>query len=176
MDKKKRIRFLYNETAPHYDKRYTDIQNEKYRAALEKLKVRGKILDIGGGTGLFSQFISETVDVLDLSIELLKVGMEKNKGGNWIAGDGESLPFRDGAFDTVVSFSAVQNFPDRKKGVLEIKRVLLQHNGRFALTVLAKTMTKEELHSILSEAKLDFEELDISLEDIGVVGQTSGGY
>ncbi len=169
-NKKERMRFLYNETAHHYDKRYTDIQGKKYVSIMEKLQIEGNILDVGGGTGLFSRMMTNIVDVLDLSFELLRLGMKRVKTGNWIAGDGENLPFRNNSFQTIVSFSALQNFPDRDKGISEIKRVLAK-KGRFALTVLGKTMSRVDLFAMLQKQNLSFEEVEIPIEDIGVIGQ-----
>lgn len=166
--KKERIRFLYNETAPHYNERYVEIQKAKYNAIIEKIQLEGQILDVGGGTGLFSCITELPTDIVDISDELLRIGAQNVDGGNWVAGDGENLPFRKHAYKSVVSFSALQNYPDRKKGMSEILRILC-NGGKFAITALSKTLSEEELKSLLEGT--DYELVDIPLEDVGAVGK-----
>jgi len=95
-----------------------------------KLKKSDKLLDCGAGTGISSDFDC-IVTALDPSEELLKQNNAKDK----IVGCAENLPFKDNSFDFVISITAVHNFKDIEKGILEIKRV----GKKFVFSVLKKS-------------------------------------
>ncbi|OAF66403.1 Bud site selection protein 23 [Intoshia linei] len=92
------------------------IQSELTKRAYELLELDEDepklILDIGCGSALSSQYLSEMghhwVGV-DISKSMLDVALERSDDGNLILSDmGQGLPFRPGMFDAVISISAVQ--------------------------------------------------------------------
>ncbi len=168
--KKERMRFLYNETATHYDDRYLPIQSQKYQYVLKKIELQEvRTLDVGGGSGLFARLTGRITDVVDISVGLLAQGVPHCSECNWIAGDGENLPIRKGAYGVVVSFSALQNYPDRKKGLLEMLRVL-DKSGILVVTALGKSMDWKELETLAKGVGMNFDRLDLPIEDVGIVG------
>eukprot|EP00828_Plagiopyla_frontata_P006337 TRINITY_DN12746_c0_g2_i1.p3 TRINITY_DN12746_c0_g2~~TRINITY_DN12746_c0_g2_i1.p3 ORF type:complete len:253 (+),score=61.59 TRINITY_DN12746_c0_g2_i1:101-859(+) len=83
--------------------------------ALELLNMEEEnlfILDIGAGSGLSGEVISESEHVwigVDISRDMLNVAVEKEVEGDLIQLDmGQGLKFRAGAFDAAISISAVQ--------------------------------------------------------------------
>ncbi|MFX1594686.1 MAG: methyltransferase domain-containing protein, partial [Promethearchaeota archaeon] len=62
IDKKKKIIRDYNKTASVYDRRYRELQEEKYEFLLKNYRANGKnILDLGCGTGLFFEYIRKSI-------------------------------------------------------------------------------------------------------------------
>ncbi len=82
MEHKKIIKSRYNETAEHYDRRYSEIQQVKYKIIMDKITIEPqyKILDIGCGTGNFYQFLKDIKCpkfAIDFSFVSLKICKEK---------------------------------------------------------------------------------------------------
>lgn len=89
----------------------------------------GKVLEAGCGTGHFAQALAERyrwpMYPLDLGWEGLQYG--KSLGINRLAqGDIQALPYRDGAFDAVVSMDVIVHLPrgDEGRPMAEFQRVL----------------------------------------------------
>ena len=106
--KKSNIKNKYNLSADFYNSRYRNIQYEKYARMLNGMRLSGRILDLGSGTGLLSGFLDKEVIDVDFSINMLK----KSKNKNRIFADAENLPFKNGMFDIVLSFTLIQNLPN----------------------------------------------------------------
>ena len=123
----------YNALAEGYNKLYGEEQLNKLLVIKENIKVNknAKILDVGCGTGISSNFGCFTVGV-DISIELLKQNKNKIK----LLSAAENLPFKDRAFDYVISVTALHNFKDMKKSLSEIKRV---SSSNFVFSVFKKS-------------------------------------
>lgn len=87
---------------------------------------RGRVLDVGCGTGRnLPRYGSEVfVVALDPSVDALGKARERAPSVPLVRASAEALPFRDGAFDTVVSGLVFCSVPDAGKGLGEVKRVL----------------------------------------------------
>jgi len=109
---------------------------------------RGKtLLDIACGGGYF---LREALDRgalavgVDISTEALKIARENAPGAALFCGNGESLPFGDGAFDYAVNLGSLEHFLDPVRAVREMARilkpggraVLLLPNSHFLLTIV----------------------------------------
>ena len=91
--------------------------------------VRGRrVLDAGCGEGRFSRMLAERgarVVALDLTHELIAAARARSGGAHGCArGSAEVLPFRDGAFDLVVSYVALVDIADYQAAIREMARVL----------------------------------------------------
>lgn len=87
---------------------------------------RGRVLDLGCGTGLYTQRLMKLgfdVISLDYSMEMLRVAGKKMHG-EFIRGDALRLPFRDSSFDGLIAITSFEFFPDPKKAIKEMKRVV----------------------------------------------------
>lgn len=89
-----------------------------------------RILDVGCGTGILAsriqlEFGSE-VEVIgcDWSAGMLEQAVARNPRVGWLQADAANLPFRDAAFDAVVTTEAFHWFPDQGGALREFKRVL----------------------------------------------------
>ncbi|MFH1353368.1 MAG: class I SAM-dependent methyltransferase [bacterium] len=91
--------------------------------------LRGKrILEIGCGTGVFTEGISLTgaeITAIDISADLIEKSRERVKKSNvsFCVEDAEDMTFPDGSFDSVIGSSILHHL-DVKYALPEIKRVL----------------------------------------------------
>lgn len=135
----------YNQIAQGYNELHLEEQSNKLSIIKNNIKISKftKILDVGCGTGISSQFDCYVVGI-DPSIGLLK----QNKNNKKIIGFAESLPFRNNSFDYVISVTSMHNFKDIKKSIDEIKRV-----GRndFVFSVLKKSGKFDYILSLIQK-------------------------
>lgn len=110
----------YDEIAEGYEALHGDEQLRKARIVAQELDVRpeDELLDVGCGTAHYLSLFPCKKIGIDPSEELLKRAVIKT-----VVGRAEDLPFPDGAFDIVLSLTAVHNFDDVEKGLSEICRV-----------------------------------------------------
>lgn len=89
------------------------------------LPVRGKLLDVGGGTGRVASAIRDLVDeaiIADVSLGMLKEApLSALKP---VCGGSESLPFADGSFERVIMVDALHHVIDHAHSAREMFRVL----------------------------------------------------
>lgn len=144
----------YDDIATGYDALYGDEQKEKLLAAKKNLifeiQKSDNLLDVGCGTGLSTDFWNDEFgcDTTGIDPAQKLIEQNKNKKSKLIQGFAEKLPFEDNSFDIVVSFSAIQNFSDVKKGLEEIKRV---GNQKFILSVMCKGQNYPHIHTLIQE-------------------------
>ena len=87
---------------------------------------RGRVLDVGCGTGRNLPLFPAGAKVvgLDPARDSLRRARRRAPGVALVRASAEALPFRDGAFDTVVSGLVFCSVPDPARGLSEVKRVL----------------------------------------------------
>lgn len=141
MAKKEKIRSLFDNIAPDYDKLNhilsMNIDTSWRRKAVKRIvdvPEPLQILDVACGTGDFTIEIAKAaasgslVTGVDLSEGMMKIGREKigAAGVNavMIQGDCEELPFETGTFDRISVAFGVRNFEHLDKGLEEMLRVL----------------------------------------------------
>jgi malonyl-CoA O-methyltransferase len=100
-----------------------------------------RVLDLGCGTGYFSQFLCEAgCDLVcaDLSEEMLDQAKQKCGAANaeFMQCDAELLPFADSSFDYVFSSLALQWCDDLAVPLKEIKRILKPGGQGYFSTLL----------------------------------------
>jgi ubiquinone/menaquinone biosynthesis C-methylase UbiE len=86
----------------------------------------GRTLDIGCGTGRNLPLYEPHARVVgaDPLYASLRVARRRAPGVALVQADAHALPFRDAAFDTVVSGLVFCSVPDPRRGLTEVKRVL----------------------------------------------------
>jgi len=149
---------MYKEIAKGYDELYGEEQEKK----LEKIKhvLKGKILDIGAGTGIVARHF-KNVTSLDPCKELLD-----QAPGKKVVGRAEELPFKKGEFDTIVSLTALHH-TDIDKAIKEIKRLEAKN---LAFTILKRSAKCKE---IVAKLKKEFNMEEIEEEkDVLLIKQT----
>lgn len=155
----------YDDISEGYEELHKSEQEAKLRLikANTAIKPGCKLLDVGCGTGLTSQFSEYGCYVVgaDPSFKLLKKA-ETNSLKNRVCAEAENLPFKNSSFDVVVSVTAIQNFRDIEKGLGEIKRV---GKNLFVLTFLKKSAKRdiiaEQINKLFKVEKEVNEDKDI---------------
>jgi len=107
-----------------------------YRLAQPKAGERA--LDVGTGTGHYGCELARLglrVTGLDPSEAMLQVAREKDCGVTWQQGAAEALPYADGAFELVLSVTALEFMPDPAQALAEMFRVVAP-GGRLVVAVL----------------------------------------
>ena len=135
----------YDNISEGYDGLYKDEQIKKLNIIKSKIKIRknSKLLDVGCGSGLSSDFGCFVVGI-DPSIGLLKNNKNKMK----IMGIAEMLPFKDSSFDWVISVTAMHNFDDAEKSINQAKRA---GKDNFVFSVLKKSKKFDKISMIINK-------------------------
>lgn len=142
MPKKEKVREMFDNIAPTYDKlnHVLSMNVDKLwrRYALREI-VDGsvqRILDVACGTGDSTISIAKAVaegsevvgvDISEGMMALVKRKAEKAGVGDCIrlqVADGEALPYEEGVFDRVTCAFGIRNFEHKEKGLVEFLRVL----------------------------------------------------
>jgi ubiquinone/menaquinone biosynthesis C-methylase UbiE len=113
----------YDSISEGYGELYGEEQLRKAEIILRHIRPKREelLLDVGCGSGIyFPNFWCSKVGI-DPSIELLRKAEDEE--AVFIQARAENIPFRDRAFDYVISVTAVHNFGDVDKGLGEIARV-----------------------------------------------------
>jgi SAM-dependent methyltransferase len=105
------------------------------------------VLDLGAGDGRHSIEASRWpchVVAVEIDVEVLKIarGWVPRDGDalglrgpiDFILGDAQHLPFRDGAFDKIMCTEVLEHIPDDKQGIRELHRVA-RPGGHVAVSV-----------------------------------------
>ncbi len=123
----------YNSIAKGYGELYKEEQLQKLSIIKNNVKIskNAKILDVGCGTGISSDFDCFVVG-LDPSIELIS---QSNNSAKLLA-IAEYLPFKNNSFDYVISLTAIHNFIHINKSINEMKRVCSE---KIIISVLNKS-------------------------------------
>jgi ubiquinone/menaquinone biosynthesis C-methylase UbiE len=134
---KQHVRTEYDAAADGYEQRWWEYSRRSIGETIRRAGVETteRVLDVGCGTGTLlrelSAQASSVIAGIDLSIGM--VAKARGDGVAAIAGDAESLPFRDRVFDVVISSSSFHFWPNRAMALMEIRRVL-KPGGRVVIT------------------------------------------
>ena len=142
MPKKEKVREMFDDIAPSYDRlnHVLSMNVDKLwrRHALKEI-VDGtaqRILDVACGTGDSTISIAKAAaagtevigaDISEGMMALVKGKAEKAGVGERISlqvADGEALPYEEGTFDRVTCAFGIRNFEHKEKGLEEFLRVL----------------------------------------------------
>lgn len=155
--RKRELKRRYDLTAYMYDRRYREIQREKYEIVLTNVTRVDRILDLGCGTGMLLGPLGERARLVvgvDMSAKMLRVAKKRATGASLVLADADHLPFADSSFDIVVSVTLLQNMPNPGKTVRELARVL-RSNGKAIITSLKHKHSPEQLTAWATAANLE---------------------
>lgn len=127
------VRALYDDVADHYDAVFPfHIANHylaKRVAVVQALTNRGRLLDVGCGTGALGAALAGAgyeVFGIDLSAHMLAEAGQRGLAGAYAA-SATALPFQDGCFDLALCVAALHHLatPERVAGTIaEMARVV----------------------------------------------------
>ncbi|MBI2791411.1 MAG: methyltransferase domain-containing protein [Gammaproteobacteria bacterium] len=115
---------------------FTDEANQKIidtAIELAQLKKGMQVLDLGCGSGIFTQLLQQNglqCVGLDLSQKLLRLGKQQTAGIDFLQADVEALPFADNSVDRIMLSCLVHHLPNPALCAKEVFRVL-KPGGRF---------------------------------------------
>ncbi|MBR5372558.1 MAG: class I SAM-dependent methyltransferase [Oscillospiraceae bacterium] len=102
-----------------------------------------RILDLGTGTGFLAFPIArEHPDITVTGLDIVEQALDANRAAaekdglrnlQFVSYDGSVFPFADGSFDLVLSRYALHHFPEIRRSIAEVSRVL-SHGGCFFLS------------------------------------------
>jgi len=99
-----------------------------------------KLLEVGCGTGHWSQFFSDfgfAVTGVDISEPMIKVAQAKNiPNASFQIADGHSLPFVDNSFDVTVAITTLEFAGNAELVLQEMVRCTRKPSGRLLIGVL----------------------------------------
>ncbi len=162
----------YDRSAAGYDAGHLATQR-KYiviEKSLRSLLARGRVLDLGCGTGrLLNVSNEERVVGIDLSIEMLRLA--KRKSASIARADGHHLPFASGSFDAVIAAQGVIRYMEARHAFGEIARVL-KAGGRCAVHQFGRGLSIRQVLGRKQEPIDEFALLDV--EDLARPARHAG--
>lgn len=131
----------FSRAANTYDG-YAELQKKVGNQLLSSIpNTATKVLDLGCGTGFFTQKIQQQCQSahivgLDLAPGMVEYCNQHHSNvADWVCGDAENLPFEDNTFDVIFSSLAIQWCHDFSRVLSEARRVL-KPNGVFLFSTL----------------------------------------
>lgn len=140
MDETARVRDVYEQQAPYYDRVIAVAERLLFAGGREWAcrHVHGDVLEVGVGTGRNLPCFPEDVALsgIELSPAMLARAEERarclGRTADLRVGDAQLLPFADATFDTVMATLTLCSIPDDVTAVAEMARVL-RPGGRLVL-------------------------------------------
>jgi len=114
---------FYQELQSKFDQGVTDLTDESLAGVLAAVR-GGRVLDVACGLGYLSAILArdhDTVVGCDVAVSAGRRGHDP--AVRWCDGNVEELPFRDGAFDTVISTHTLEHVQHLGVALDELRRV-----------------------------------------------------
>lgn len=142
-----KIRSHYDSVADTYDNHYDCRRGRHYHTHISRyvigaLPPRGRLLDIGCGTGLFIEKYLQaggTAVGIDLSGRMVERARDRLETCSFAVGNGETLPFKDNSFDGISSLLVFSYVKNPGQMLNESFRVL-RPGGAIAICTLGKKL------------------------------------
>jgi len=147
---------------PIYNRLIFKAASELYQRFINEINLpeKAKILDIGSGPGFLTLLLAKEnpiVSVVGIDYSPTRVRAAnhlriRNQISNcsFRQGDAMNLPFPDASFDIVISVASIKHWPEGKRGLQEIRRVLTP-NGSAFIAEADREATDEELYRFASK-------------------------
>jgi len=172
-----KVREHYDQIAPVYEDRYRDPRGDAYYRHISRelgryLPDRGRILDLGCGTGLFfRRFIQNgTIEGVGLDLSSGMVRLARHQAASrhveYTLGRVESLPFLDESFDGISSMLAFSYFTHPDQMLSEAYRVL-RPGGVMTICTLARNIFTSALPPLYRAG----EAIGLELAGVGDFGE-----
>jgi demethylmenaquinone methyltransferase / 2-methoxy-6-polyprenyl-1,4-benzoquinol methylase len=139
------VRSMFDRIAPVYDamnRLMTAGLDRRWRRETAASVVRpgDRVLDVCCGTGdlaLAAARVGGRVTGIDFSEPMLERARRKAPGLTWVQGDALALPFEDHSFDAVTIGFGLRNLEDERRGLAELRRVLVP-GGRLGVLEITR--------------------------------------
>ena len=103
-----------------------EVRGMRARRRALLLQARGRVLEIGAGTGLNLPHYPATVAELTLTEPEAPMArrLQRKSCATVVRAGADDLPFADGSFDTVISTFVLCTVPDVRAAIAELRRVI----------------------------------------------------
>jgi len=145
-------RRYFDKSVSHWDNLYDREVLSSIKDLVQRFKIKkgASVLDLGSGTGVLLPFLLKSagnkgeVFAIDFSLKMLLKAKSKkgNEKAKFINADAEKLPFKKDLFDSVICFGSFAHFPDKRKALKEISRVLKNGSEIFIAHLLSSEEVK----------------------------------
>ena len=147
---------------PIYNRLVLKAASELYQRFIGEIQPpeNANILDVGSGPGFLTLLLAKenpTVSVVGVDYSPTQVrAADRLRIRNQIhnccfrQGDAMNLPFQDASFYIVISVASIKHWPEGKKGLQEIRRVLTP-NGSAFIGEADRNATDEEIYQFASK-------------------------
>lgn len=128
---------------PIYNRLIFKAASEPYQDFINEIKPQknARVLDVGSGPGFATLLLAQknpTVSIIGIDYSPTQVRTanhlqikHKIQNCSFRHGDAMALPFEDESFDIVISVASIKHWQDGKRGLQEIKRVLIPNGLAF---------------------------------------------
>jgi SAM-dependent methyltransferase len=117
---------FYQSLRSKVDQGITDLTPESFRAVVSAV-VGSRVLDVACGAGYLAESLAERgYEVVGCDVATSAGRRGSDRRVQWCDGNVEELPFRDGAFDTVVSAHTLEHVQHLGNALAELRRVTRQ--------------------------------------------------
>ena len=113
---------FYQGLRSRFDQGVTDLTPESLHGVLQATR-GGSVLDVACGLGYVCDRLAADHDVVGCDVAVSAGRRGTNPSVLWCDGNVEELPFRDGAFDTVVSTHTLEHVQHLTTAISELRRV-----------------------------------------------------
>ena len=151
-----KVREHYDEVAGVYDNRYDAERGKLYYThisdtILSLIPGKGFLLDIGCGTGLFTEIYNTRGEAagLDISKRMIERAIKRLPDHFFVVGTADHLPFEDEIFDTCTSLLAF-SYLDNPQSMLDEVYRILKPGGTLAVCTLGKNLFTSGLPAVYS--------------------------
>jgi len=115
-------------------------------------------LDVGCGSGLWIDYISDSIEMKGIDIHPDQVKKARSSGIDVVTGDGNMLPFKDNSFDLVTCSFYLMWVKDVKRAMKEMMRVARKKVLILAEPIWSRTLVEPpELKGVLDASILDIQ-------------------
>ncbi len=164
---KRRHMIHYNCIAHLYNTRYAEEQTPKIAVSVATVSplMEDSVLDLGCGTGLLIsrlRILTKNVVGLDVSKNMLKdidSTIRRATNVHLVLADADFVPLRKNAFDAVFAITLLQNMPNPKQTLREM-RYAAKHNASIIVTGLKKRFSENAFRKLFENTKLKTELLN----------------
>ena len=131
-----RISYFYNFVEKYILRDY-EISIELFNKYFN-LKTGSSVIDIGGGTGLFSETIIDRIEkmvIVEPSLKMIRRNINPKLSA--IQGDGSDLSIKNESFDLAIIINVIHHIPDKyhKDVISETYRVLKKKGNIFIMEI-----------------------------------------
>jgi ubiquinone/menaquinone biosynthesis C-methylase UbiE len=142
---------------------YDRFEKQAIDRLLADIVKQGRLLEIGCGTGHWSEFFSDKgfdVTGIDVSAEMIKIARQKHiPNSRFEIADGRNLPFEDESFDVAAAITVLEFTPEPANIISEMVRCVKKSKGVLIISVLNSLSgynqkRKNKLGSVYSSAHL----------------------